>query len=494
LIRLTGEEGKIFVEWTTDYLSDPSRGGDWDTRVRAISIQRLANVASARGKIDLESLNKLSEGQSLLDETLTPAQAQFLFEAALQHGQHMGLWFRKAASLGVRVWELLRAWIVERRNVEQARRVMPWLGSLDNTGAVEVLGSAFEVSDLSSAAEAALSQVVQVAPEGEAVVLAASILGREREERDVVAPQIFVASFEVQWKTLIRRIEVGDCVPVLGPGVSADNIDLNQVAKRWAAQWNYPLSDRDDLPRVAQFLAIEIDAIEPKDIFARICRDAPPPDFSSPNQIHRTLAELPFPVYITTNYDDFMTLALKKAQFTTSQGETKFKQPKVESCSWNTFTEESAKIGLTAKRSRYVPSPDRPLVYHLHGHHSVPQSMVLTEDDYLGFLAWMAGDYRILPAAVSAALSGSSLLFVGYSHQDWTFRVLFRAFVERLTGTHVWGSVSVQPVPEGTTPEERTKVLNYLTRYCSNHRIPMDVYWGDASEFAYELRKRWESR
>ena len=40
-----------------------------------------------------------------------------------------------------------------------------------------------------------------------------------------------------------------------------------------------------------------------------------------------------------------------------------------------------------ARRQRgFVPTPANPLVYHLHGHLEMPQSLVLTEDDYLEFL------------------------------------------------------------------------------------------------------------
>src|SRR3712207_8244305 len=33
--------------------------------------------------------------------------------------------------------------------------------------------------------------------------------------------------------------------------------------------------------------------------------------------------------------------------------------------------------------SSYQPSADKPLVYHLHGYTDIPQTMVLTESDYL---------------------------------------------------------------------------------------------------------------
>ena len=40
-----------------------------------------------------------------------------------------------------------------------------------------------------------------------------------------------------------------------------------------------------------------------------------------------------------------------------------------------------------------------PLVYHFHGHVNELNSMVVTEDDYLDFLANLAEDKKLIPAA-----------------------------------------------------------------------------------------------
>ena len=46
----------------------------------------------------------------------------------------------------------------------------------------------------------------------------------------------------------------------------------------------------------------------------------------------------------------------------------------------------------------YKPSQDKPLVYHLHGELNNPQSMVLTETDYLDFLINLSKE-EILPGS-----------------------------------------------------------------------------------------------
>ncbi len=50
--------------------------------------------------------------------------------------------------------------------------------------------------------------------------------------------------------------------------------------------------------------------------------------------------------------------------------------------------------------------PIHPLVYHLHGYIDIPQSIVLTENDYLDFLIFMKKNWqRLLPTVVRTVLS-----------------------------------------------------------------------------------------
>ena len=104
-----------------------------------------------------------------------------------------------------------------------------------------------------------------------------------------------------------------------------------------------------------------------------MCR-ATLPDFNSADEPHGLLADLPFSIYLTTNYDDFMVLAL------TSRG----RHPRREFCRWNQRLEEE-QPPLDDKG--FTPTVDNPLVFHFHGCGSITESIVLTESDYLRFLA-----------------------------------------------------------------------------------------------------------
>ena len=110
------------------------------------------------------------------------------------------------------------------------------------------------------------------------------------------------------------------------------------------------------------------------------------------------LADLPLPVYMTTNYDDFMVQALKRC----------YRDPRRELCRWNESLDGEESVFDTD----FTPTPANPVVYHLHGH-TIPESLVLTEDDYLSFLANIARNPKLLPVPIQRALDRSTCLFIG---------------------------------------------------------------------------------
>src|SRR5262249_31993337 len=144
-------------------------------------------------------------------------------------------------------------------------------------------------------------------------------------------------------------------------------------------------------------------------------------------------AGLPLPLYLTTNYDDFMVQALAKQD----------KDPRRDLCRWNPEIQDEPSV--FEKEPGYQPTVANPLVFHLHGH-TRPESLVLTEDDYLRFLAAMAGEQDLLPPPVQKGLATASLLFLGYRLADWNFRVLLQGLRPRAQRM----SVVVLKPPEGT--------------------------------------------
>ena len=281
-----------------------------------------------------------------------------------------------------------------------------------------------------------------------------------------------------KWDDLIGRIKDGRCTPLIGAGASANHLPLGrEIAEEWATEYDYPMPDPGNLPRVAQYVAVtRDDHVAPKEWIARAFKAVPTPDFTDPKNPHTVLASMPFETYITTNYDGFMAEALRTAA----------RVPTVEMCGWNrSVRDEISDPDSDFYSSGNRPTADNPLVFHLHGSLELPESLVLTEDDYIDFLVSLARseNMSLLSARVQKALTRNAVLFVGYSLSDWTFRVIFRGLVVGMQPGEMRPSVAVQLEMD----DEET--LKYMTEYFGESNL--HVYWGTAADFTAELSRRW---
>jgi hypothetical protein len=287
---------------------------------------------------------------------------------------------------------------------------------------------------------------------------------------------------ERDWDSLLRRIKDGNCTPFIGPEVCQDVIPRgSDIARAWAEEHVYPLSDADNLPRVAQFLATSRDPAFPAESLAGYLQGLEArPNFRDGNEPHSFLASLPLPIYITTNYDEFMVQALKY----------RLRQPTQEVCRWNDYVRDIP--SAFDPGANVEVSPANPVVFHLFGHTNVPEAMVLTEDDYLDFLVRVSRRPEIIPSPIQKALVKSSLLFIGYQLHDFRFRVLFRGLIASLERSLRRTRVAVQIAPEPAALDSITEdhVRWYLEDYFAKDDVR--VYWGNSFDFISELRQRWE--
>ncbi len=290
------------------------------------------------------------------------------------------------------------------------------------------------------------------------------------------------------WTELLKRIDDGRCTPFLGAGACHGILPLGpDIASDWAKKYDCPMPDhRDDLARVAQFMAVNRkDEMSPKEELCALLKDCDPPNFGEADEPHAVLANLPLPVYVTTNYDDFMARALERQN----------KEPVQEVCLWNSYVEklvESQQLSRLVDGGGFEPSVANPVVYHLHGHLGIPESMVLTETDYVSFLVAWSKRENMIPPRIQRAFSGASLLFVGYSLADWSFRVLMQALVSSLEAGLRRVSVAVQLVPDEVPEGKQQSAQDYLIRYFESV-FKVSVYWGTARQFATDLAKRWSA-
>ncbi len=280
---------------------------------------------------------------------------------------------------------------------------------------------------------------------------------------------------EKDWDILIQRIGDKKCTPFLGAGAAYGVLPLGgEIAREWATKYHYPLDDPSNLISVSQYLALEQDRMYPKELIVNMFKDVKPPDYTDPSEPHGLLATLPLPIYVTTNYDNFMTRALL----------VQHKDARQELCRWNKYIKDLP----SAFDNGYTPTTANPVVFHLHGYSPLAESLVLTEDDYMDFLVNISVDDQLIPTVVQKAFTGTSLLFIGYRIADWNFRVLLRGLSKYMESGLKRTHFAVITPPAGAD-ELQAKARDYLSEYYEN--IDVRVYWGTAASFSHELRQRW---
>jgi SIR2-like protein len=233
---------------------------------------------------------------------------------------------------------------------------------------------------------------------------------------------------EVTMKTVADAVKEGKCVLFLGAAVHAPPPpDSPQWEQAYPAEkrpclagalrerlmegsgWTerYGRDDQGnavepwDLQRMAQFYELEHGRANLiKEIKAAVDDD------KAPSPIVKALAELDFPIIITTNYD----LMLDRALYAIG------KVPRV--------TVYQPKPAADPER---VPEPSvkAPLVFKMHGDVNHEGSIVITDEDYIQFVL-ATGGVKKIPITYTYHLTQWPTLFVGYSLLDYNLRLLFK--------------------------------------------------------------------
>jgi hypothetical protein len=321
------------------------------------------------------------------------------------------------------------------------------------------------------------------------------------------------SAFE-KWPSILRTISRSQCTPILGPGLYESVLGSQaDIARRWAEAYHYPMApqERESLPQVAQYLTVNQYERAPYDELADYLKedlskryaDRLPPEIlnnnipldklvetigleqqrNTPHDAYKVLAGLPLPVYITTNHNNLMAVALKEAK----------KDPQVVLCPWNDYVENMETI--YDREPDYQPSADRPLVYHLFGRLDDPDTVVLTEDDYFDFLIGVTRNKDLIPGAVRRALADTALLFLGFRLDDWQFRVLFRSIISQQGGERRgrYPHIAAQIEPEEGRILEPERARRYLETYFARG-ANISLFWGSVDDFVTEMDTRWQAR
>ena len=316
-----------------------------------------------------------------------------------------------------------------------------------------------------------------------------------------------------KWQAILANIEDRTATPIVGPGLSEWILgSQREIAQRWASEYNFPMAphDREDLPQVAQFLAVNQQPAFPRRELRRYLKRALLERYgerldagvaegeldeiiaavgvlneaeTTERTPHQLLARLNLPIYITTEPTSLLADALAAAG----------KTPRVELFPWNEELEEmdALRAGqINGYADDEPPSPQRPLVYHLFGRIDVPGSVVLTQDDYFRYLAGVTRNKNLIPLRVRRALTDTGLLFLGFHLDAWDFRVLFHSIISR-EGRYRrsdYAHVAVQVDPEEGRILKPERARQYLESYFDADDI--SIFWGSGVDFLQELDRR----
>lgn len=307
----------------------------------------------------------------------------------------------------------------------------------------------------------------------------------------------------------------GGVVPFLGAGASLTARDgdacfdgrsprclptAGELSSWLAGKCEFPKDETPDLAKVASYLQVQSTRSDLIDYLRQIfSRDYP---YGS---IHRLLAGVPRPMLIvTTNYDDLIERAFDDA------GKPYHLVMHPESDDKRAGAVRWWKPGATKPDESFTPSTlpltvtDTTIIYKMHG--SVQRSeaqrewdsFIITEEDYISFLARMTAKSGAVPSNFMLHIRNSSLLFLGYGLRDWNLRVMLqnlrRTFAAHDKLTDVDDADSALAAEQGTAkaswavqrrPSELERTL------WSSRRVK--IFDQDLTEFAEALWKKMQS-
>ena len=305
---------------------------------------------------------------------------------------------------------------------------------------------------------------------------------------------------EPHWTLIRERLQERRCVPFLGAGVNAGRAGgyeglpsgaelalrlVEDLTGRKAAklsdlvtlQLDASLDEYgdlvrlglQDLARVSLHVQQSLDQAHLMHRLRQVIADAdrqPPP-------LLDVLARLDLRLIVTSNYDRLMERALMGAG-------TEFLPVHQPTAGYD----HAAQLEI---QERLAGWGGRLILYKIHGtfldgdgepaHDPMTWRPIISEDDYIEFLTVAAIENRGVPRLISSEMISSTLLFLGYSLEDWTFRTIFKGLIESLSRHHQRRSFALQKDPP-----------DFWVRFWQNKGV--EIYNVDLHEFAHELAER----
>jgi nucleotide-binding universal stress UspA family protein len=215
-------------------------------------------------------------------------------------------------------------------------------------------------------------------------------------------------------RALLKLIKRENCVLVLGPRIAVSasrpgGATLEELlsTKLHCSLQNAPTERPSSLRAAAELHYKE---------FGRTQLEVEVEEFYSSEgetttDFHRDLAKLPFRLCISASADNMMLTAFKGVP----------KQPQMDYYRFN-LKKRGRKTDLVA------PTVQKPIIYHLFGHHEEGASLVLREADIIDHLVQIIKGEPPIPDEVRSVLTDNnvSFLFLGFGFHNWYLRVLLK--------------------------------------------------------------------
>jgi DNA-binding SARP family transcriptional activator len=266
---------------------------------------------------------------------------------------------------------------------------------------------------------------------------------------------------DLHFDEVVAALAAGRLIPVLGADTAA-------LGEELAARFGYG-EDSNDLTRVAQFVALTKGS-GPLHDELRDLLDAT----AAPTPLHRFFAALPqvlrergapYQLLVTAAYDLALEQALLDAgeEFDVvayiaagrDRGRFCHREP----------SGATHVIDLPNTYATELSLDRRPIVLRLQGGVDRASDVVVTEDDFIGYLGDVGG---AIPVALAARLRRSHFLFLGYGMRDWSLRLV----LDRMWGGEPPSYRSWAVVPEARPLERQF----WRARDVDLLELPLDDY------------------
>jgi hypothetical protein len=317
---------------------------------------------------------------------------------------------------------------------------------------------------------------------------------------------------EKHWELICERIDSRECIPFLGAAVNIKNagegyndglplgkeVTLKMVGQMlgkpnvqsWEELAKVVTGDQqlDDGGPYADLRRTELQDLARVALHIHTAKDVPSlvrmvkaiinddESKSKPSPLLQVLAKLPFNLIVTTNYDRLMERALAHRQpFVVVQPLKGF-----ESGEYKKLEQDLA---------GYMADEKGPILYKIHGSFDEKKdpltlkikdnsAIVISEEDYIRFLTLIGKETAGIPNLIKASLKDSTLLFLGYSLEDWDIRTLYKGLIETLDPSEKRTSFAIQWDPP-----------DFWVDYWKKKGI--EIYSMDLYKFAKELEQRY---